>query len=238
VLHIEQSNTGAVTTTNCGLTLVGNHISAEITATGGMVTIENNTIVSQDEVQDGSVILGTVSGSRFAFNTMVNFSGRDGTAIVLGCTTSGGPRAPVAGRAVVGPLAGPTAAARRALAELMVTPEWLERHPDGADAVLGDPTMTQAARRGHRIASARHDASAALHRIDTPALVLHGTEDAFCPAGNADLLVAGIAGAALRVFEGARHAYFLEHRAAASAAVLAHLAAHPVRTTDRAALPD
>jgi len=88
VLHIEQSNTGAVTTTNCGLTLVGNHISAEITATGGMVTIENNTIVSQDEVQDGSVILGTVSGSRFAFNTMVNFSGRDGTAIVLGCTPS------------------------------------------------------------------------------------------------------------------------------------------------------
>jgi pimeloyl-ACP methyl ester carboxylesterase len=111
----------------------------------------------------------------------------------------------------------------------MVTPGGLARHPDGADAVLGEPTMTQAARRGHRIASARHDASAALHRIDAPTLVLHGTDDAFCPAGNADLLVAGITGAQLSWFEGARHAYFLEHRTAASAAVLAHLAAHPLR---------
>jgi pimeloyl-ACP methyl ester carboxylesterase len=182
-------------------------------------------------------VYGTSMGGKVAQWLAIDHPGRVG-ALVLGCTTPGGSRALVAGRDVVGPLAGPTAAARRALAELMVTPEWLERHPDGADAVLGDPTMTQAARRGHRIARARHAASAALHRIDTPALVLHGTEDAFCPAGNADLLVAGIAGAALRVFEGARHAYFLEHRAAASAAVLAHLAAHPVRTTDRAALPD
>jgi 3-oxoadipate enol-lactonase len=70
-------------------------------------------------------------------------------------------------------------------------------------------------------------ASAALGRIGAPTLVLHGTDDAFCPTGNADLLVAGIPGAALQLFEGARHAYFLEHRAAASAAVLAHLAAHP-----------
>ena len=46
--------------------------------------------------------------------------------------------------------------------------------------------------------------------------------------GNADLLVTGITGAQLSWFEGARHAYFLEHTAA-SAAVLAHLAAHPLR---------
>ena len=149
-------------------------------------------------------------------------------ALVLGCTTPGGPRAPVAGRAVVGPLGGPAAAARRALAELMVTPAWLERHPGGADAVLGDPGMTQAARRGHRLASARHDASAVLGRITAPTLVLHGTDDAFCPVANAELLVAGIPRAELRLFEGARHAYFLEHRAAASVPVLAHLAAHPL----------
>jgi pimeloyl-ACP methyl ester carboxylesterase len=59
--------------------------------------------------------------------------------------------------------------------------------------------------------------------------VLHGTDDAFCPPGNADLLVAGIPGAALQLFEGARHAYFLEHRPAASAAVFAHLAIHPMK---------
>ena len=65
--------------------------------------------------------------------------------------------------------------------------------------------------------------------MGAPTLVLHGTDDTFCPPGNADLLVAGIPGAALRLFEAARHAYFLEHREAASAAVLAHLAGYPLR---------
>jgi pimeloyl-ACP methyl ester carboxylesterase len=171
-------------------------------------------------------VYGTSMGGKVAQWLAIDFPDRVG-ALVLGCTTAGGPRGLVAGRDVVGPLAGPAAAARRALAELMVSPGWLDRHPDGVDAVLGDPGMTQAARRGHRLASARHDASAALGRVGTPTLVLHGTDDAFCPVGNADLLVAGIPGAALRLFVGARHAYFLEHRAAASAAVLTHLATHP-----------
>jgi 3-oxoadipate enol-lactonase len=173
-------------------------------------------------------VYGTSMGGKVAQWLAIDHPERVG-ALVLGCTTPGGPRALVAGREVVGPLAGPEASARRALAELMVSPGWLDRHPGGADAVLGDPGMTQAARRGHRLASARHDASAALGRIAAPTLVLHGTDDAFCPPGNAALLVAGIAGAALRLFDGARHAYFLEYRAAASAAVLAHLAAHPLR---------
>jgi 3-oxoadipate enol-lactonase len=173
-------------------------------------------------------VYGTSMGGKVAQWLAIDHPDRVG-ALVLGCTTPGGPRASVAGREVVGPLAGPAAAARRALAELMVTPTWLDRHPDGADAVLGDPTMTQAARRGHRLAGARHDASAALGQLGAPTLVLHGTDDTFCPVGNAELLVAGIPGAALRLFVGARHAYFLEHRAAASAAALAHLAARPLR---------
>jgi 3-oxoadipate enol-lactonase len=178
---------------------------------------------------DRAHVYGTSMGGKVAQWLAIDHPERVG-ALVLGCTTPGGRLGLVAGRDVVGPLAGPTDAARRALAELMVTPAWLARHPGGADAVLGDPTMTQAARRGHRIASARHDASAALGRIAAPTLVLHGTDDAFCPVGNAGLLVAGISGAALRLFVGARHAYFLEQRRAASAAALAHLAAHPLRT--------
>jgi len=71
---------------------------------------------------------------------------------------------------------------------------------------------------------------AMLHPVDafqastrpSSTLAVHGR-------GNADLLVAGITGAQLIWFEGARHAYFLEHRTAASAAVLAHLAANPLR---------
>jgi 3-oxoadipate enol-lactonase len=115
-------------------------------------------------------VYGTSMGGKVAQWLAIDHPDRVG-ALVLGCTTPGGPLALVAGREVVGPLAGPTAAARRALAELMVTPAWLDRHPGGADAVLGDQTMTQAARRGHRIASGRHDASAALGRIGAPTLV-------------------------------------------------------------------
>jgi hypothetical protein len=52
----------------------------------------------------------------------------------------------------------------------------------------------QAARRGHRIASARQDASAALGRIGAPTLVLHGTDvdelsAARAPAATADDLL-------------------------------------------------
>ncbi|MBN9101574.1 MULTISPECIES: hypothetical protein [unclassified Pseudonocardia] len=92
----------------------------------------------------------------------------------------------------------------------------------------GEPLLLLAARRGHRRASARHDASAELGRITAPTLVLHGTADAFCPIGNAGLLTAGIPGARLVPFEGARHAYFLEHRPEASERVLGFLAEHPV----------
>jgi 3-oxoadipate enol-lactonase len=170
-------------------------------------------------------VYGTSMGGKVGQWLAIDYPERVG-ALVLGCTTPGGPDGLVAGPEVVGPLAGPTAAARRALAELMVTPGWLDRHPDGADAVLGDAAMTQAARRGHRLASAQHDASAELGRIGAPTLVLHGTDDAFCPVGNAELLVKGVAGAELALFDGARHAYFLQCREEASQRVVNFLAAH------------
>ena len=172
-------------------------------------------------------VYGTSMGGKVAQWLAIDHPRRV-AALVLGCTTPGGPEALVAGPDTVGPLAGPTEQARRALAELMVTPRWLDLHPHGADTVLGDDTMTAAARRGHRRASARHDASAEIGRITAPTLVLHGTDDAFCPAGNAELLAAGVPGARLALFEGARHAYFLEHRREASGRVLGFLDGHPL----------
>ncbi|MFP5022169.1 alpha/beta fold hydrolase [Pseudonocardia phyllosphaerae] len=172
-------------------------------------------------------VYGTSMGGKVAQWLAIDHPDRVG-ALLLGCTTGGGPEAPVAGRAVLSPLAGPGADARRALAELMVTPAWLGAHPGGADAVLGDDTMVTAARAGHRHASTRHDASAELHRITAPTLVLHGTDDVFCPTGNVDLLLRDVPRAQVELFPGARHAYFLEHHRAASDAVLAFLAGHPL----------
>jgi 3-oxoadipate enol-lactonase len=176
---------------------------------------------------DRAHLYGTSMGGKVAQWVAIDHPERIG-ALALGCTTPGGPGGLVAGPEVVGPLAGPTAAARRALAELMVTPDWLDRYPDGADAVLGDPGMTLAARRGHRQASAEHDASTELGRIAAPTLILHGTGDVFCPAANAELLVKGVPGAELGLFDGARHAYFMECRQEASRRVLDFLARHPL----------
>jgi pimeloyl-ACP methyl ester carboxylesterase len=110
---------------------------------------------------------------------------------------------------------------------VMVGPQWRWGHP-GPLPVLGDDAMTDRARREHRRASARHDAWEALPGILAPTLVLHGTSDALTPADNGCRLAERISGAQLYLVEGARHAYFLERREQASAAVLRFLAAHPL----------
>jgi hypothetical protein len=85
VLNIERSTVGHIGSTSCGVTLVANRLTGQLEVTGGKVIVENNVITSQDELQDAVSLLGSVSGSRFAFNTVVNFSGVDGTSIVLAC---------------------------------------------------------------------------------------------------------------------------------------------------------
>lgn len=84
-LDIEHSRAGRVGSTNCEFTALANHFNDELEASGGKIIIENNVITSQNEVQDGVLIPSSLSGSRFAFNTLVNFSGIDGTSTVLSC---------------------------------------------------------------------------------------------------------------------------------------------------------
>ena len=140
--------------------------------------------------------------------------------LVLGCTSPGGPHGIERGPEVRRSLAQPDAdAARRALLELMYTPDWLATH-DGPFHTLGDPTMPAHARRAHLRASARHDAWDALPRITAPTLVVHGTDDIFNPAANAPLVAERIPNARLQLIPGARHAYFEEFRTEAGPLVL------------------
>jgi 3-oxoadipate enol-lactonase len=139
--------------------------------------------------------------------------------LVLGCTSPGGSRGVERSTAVRRALSTPDAAAnRRALLELMYTPQWLERHP-GPYWVLPDPGMPPHARREHLRASAHHDSWDALPRITAPTLVLHGDADELNPFANAPLLVERIPRAQLRAIPGARHAYFEERRDLAGGAV-------------------
>jgi pimeloyl-ACP methyl ester carboxylesterase len=171
-------------------------------------------------------VYGTSMGGRVAQWVAIDHPERVG-ALVLGCTTPGGSAAAVAGQDVIGSLAGPPDRARHALLELMFTPGWREQHP-GPYSVLGDEAMSAAARRAHRRASAAHDASRELGRIAAPTLVLHGTDDQFCPVENARLLAEAIPGAELALLPDARHAYFIEQRDDASRRVLDFLAAQPL----------
>ena len=174
---------------------------------------------------DRAHIYGTSMGGRVAQWVAIDHPHRVGT-LVLGCTSAGGAGAVLPALEVAQTLASP-AGRSDALERLMVGPHWRWSHP-GPLPVLGDDSMTETARRGHRRASAHHDAWNALHTIVAPTLVLHGTADELTPPDNASQLAKQIPDARLHLFTGARHAYFLELREEASAAVLRFLAEHPL----------
>ncbi|GCD96976.1 alpha/beta fold hydrolase [Embleya hyalina] len=176
---------------------------------------------------DRADVYGTSMGGRVAQHIAARHPHRVG-ALVLGCTSPGGPHGVERGTEVRRALARPDpAAARRALLELMYTPTWLADHP-GPHHTLGDPTMPAHARRGHLAASNRHDAWNLLPDIDTPTLVVHGGDDLLNPTVNATLIAERVPGARLHLIPRARHAYFEEFRAHASPLVLDFLtsAAH------------
>jgi pimeloyl-ACP methyl ester carboxylesterase len=164
-------------------------------------------------------VYGTSMGGRVAQWLAADHPDRV-AGLVLGCTSPGGPHGVQRDNDVRRSLAQrDRAAAERALAELMYTPEWLAGHP-GPHPTLGDPDMPKYARGRHLIASNQHDAWDALPGIAAPTLVVHGTDDIFNPAANAPLLAQRIPRAELHLIPGARHAYFEEFRATASPLVL------------------
>ncbi|MFF8814385.1 alpha/beta fold hydrolase [Streptomyces pactum] len=167
---------------------------------------------------DRADVYGTSMGGRVAQQLAARHPHRVG-ALVLGCTSPGGPHGVERGDDVRRALAGPPEAARQALLELMYTPRWLAGHP-GPHHTLGDPGMPAHSRRRHRAASDRHDAWELLPRIGAPTLVLHGTDDRLNPTANAALLADRIPHARLHLIPGARHAYFEEARDHAGPLVL------------------
>ncbi|MFE4454764.1 alpha/beta fold hydrolase [Streptomyces sp. NPDC056796] len=162
---------------------------------------------------------GTSMGGRVAQQIAARHPHRVG-ALVLGCTSPGGPHGVERGNDVRRALTQPQpGAARQALLELMYTPRWLASHP-GPHHTLGDPRMPAHARRHHLLASSRHDAWDLLPGISAPTLVIHGSDDLLNPAANAPLLAGRIPGARLHLVPRGRHAYFEEFRAHAGPLVL------------------
>lgn len=131
--------------------------------------------------------------------------------MVLAATTPGGPHAVDRGPVVRAALADPDPAARlEAMTEFFYTPAWRARGV--RSHLFGDPSMTPKAQNLHLRASNEHDASAHLHEIEAPVLVLHGDDDPMVPVENADLLVDHLADADLELTPGGRHGFFDEFR--------------------------
>ena len=170
-------------------------------------------------------VYGISMGGRIGQWLAIDHAARVG-ALVLGCTTPGnahGVRRPPA----VDPELASGDPAR--LLPYLVSPGWARAHPqvlaDQAAAAERHP-VPPGARRQHYLASEGHDAWDRLPEITAPTLVIHGSDDEVNVPANAGLLVARIPRAELHLIAGARHAYFWEYREAASARVLAFLAAH------------
>ncbi|GAA5061438.1 alpha/beta fold hydrolase [Nocardia callitridis] len=134
--------------------------------------------------------------------------------LVLACTSPGGAIAAERGQEIRRSLADPDPKVRReALLELMYTPDWLAGAPRRS-TLLGDPTMSAAATRGHLRASNRHDASSVLGEIRAPTLVLHGSDDRMVPTRNAAVLGEYVPDAVVEILPG-RHGFFDEFPAVA-----------------------
>ncbi|ADB32579.1 alpha/beta hydrolase fold protein [Kribbella flavida DSM 17836] len=130
--------------------------------------------------------------------------------LVLGCTSPGRTHGFERSQEIRRALAHPDQTARDAvLVDLMYTPGWVARNP-GPYPVLGDAAMPAYAKGRHLVASNSHDAWEELPSIKAPTLVLHGTDDVFSPAANAQLLADRIPHARAELIPGARHAYFHE----------------------------
>ncbi|WP_120522727.1 alpha/beta fold hydrolase [Arthrobacter celericrescens] len=96
------------------------------------------------------------------------------------------------------------------MAPLFFDPAWAQEHPAAVRGFFGTRASAWSKAR-HFQASREHDAWDSLGAIRAPTLILHGTEDALAPLGDAVLLHRGIRRSTLVKVPGARHGLHLDH---------------------------
>lgn len=173
-------------------------------------------------------VYGHSMGGRIGQWLGIDYGQRLG-ALVLGASTPGNTHG-VARAAEVNALLAhaPTDPheALRAFGALIVTPAWLETHPENIEQMSQAARIPQYARRLHYQASEGHDSWNLLPTIGTPTLIIHGADDELNPAANAPLLATRIPGAELHIIKGARHGYMFDFREESSRVVNSFLARH------------
>ncbi len=175
---------------------------------------------------------GISMGGRICQWLGIDHPGRVG-ALVLGCTTPGnahGVRRPPEVDARMANRPTDPEEAFRFLAGQMVSPEYLDAHPEYVEFMRerARNPIPAYCQKLHYQASEGHDAWERLPEITAPVLVIHGTNDQINVTANAPLLAGRIPNAELRYIERGRHGFFIEFREEASAAVVEFLGRHPL----------
>jgi 3-oxoadipate enol-lactonase len=138
--------------------------------------------------------------------------------LVVGCATSGGPRAVLPTAKELGTLGVSTVKALREqgrpwLSAALFSDEFRREQPERVRELLRYFAKHRAPAYGalaHLMASVYHDTTSRLHLIESPTLVMHGENDKMAPLANARMIAARIPDAELAIVPGAGHAYGLE----------------------------
>jgi 3-oxoadipate enol-lactonase len=150
--------------------------------------------------------------------------------LVLVCTGHGGRRSERMSLGAMGEMFGLGAlsqkqAARRGL-EAATSERYRAENPDEFERIVEKrlcDSPSAACYYGQALAGSRFDDSAAVGRISSPTLVIHGAEDRYVPPSNAGALAEAIPNARLRILEGAGHLVFIERAAEVNMEVSAFL---------------
>lgn len=155
-----------------------------------------------------AAVYGTSMGGRIAQMLALDFPGRV-SALVLGCTTPGGPNSVRRPREVGRSLARLRGREHtQYLFSLFYTPDWSVA--PRCSRLLGDDTMTAQESAAHLRISAHHNAWDRLPEITAPTLIVHGDEDLMNPVENARLMHERIPGSRILICPGGRHGFFEE----------------------------
>jgi pimeloyl-ACP methyl ester carboxylesterase len=148
-------------------------------------------------------------------------------ALVLGCTTPGGPNSVPKPQKIVEELASIAKVSVEEGLEIVLrwlfTEEFIAANPQQVREITlnaFDLRIPRHAAQAQRAAIDAHDTYDRLPQIRAPTLVIAGGEDEFVPSANSPILAQRIPGAELVTYPKARHGYFYEVAAEATAAVL------------------
>ncbi|HZP46571.1 MAG TPA: alpha/beta fold hydrolase [Candidatus Binataceae bacterium] len=210
----------------------GSGLSEKPSGEYSIAQLADDTAALMDHVGfDKAHVVGVSMGGMIALEFALRHPGRV-RALVLGCTTPGGPKAVRIGGAAFNDAYSTREMSSeergRALAAAAFTRGYIERHPEIIPAMIEarrQRPLDPAALEARLKAAIRHDVYDRLDQISCPTLVITGKDDALISWENSRLLAERIPQAELVLLEPAGHCFWLEQPQESRAAISRFLAA-------------